>query len=365
MSATSAPLRFFDTEQLSRGVLFTDVSAVQRDRGHFQATLDHRMLEDWSLQYVSFERGASICAGSAAPDRHSFVVPIRIGAGCRLLGQELTPGGIAVYAPGGEHADVSSAGLFECVLTAPPDLLDQAERLGLEVALPRAGSTVLSAPIVELSELQRFLERIAAASPGEEGGAEAAGAVTGMLETMLLHLVMRRPVTRRSGRRRISREAILRRLDDLLEDPEQEALRPSDLVRAAGISYPTLHRVFLEWFGMGPTRYLLLKRLYLARRRLLSGGFASVSDVATSCGFWEFGRFSGRYKALFGEAPSRTLARGKGRTASGSASKAVPATGAGSARRARHDAGGAMPRDAASARPDAATGSLAAPRTGR
>jgi AraC-like DNA-binding protein len=56
---------------------------------------------------------------------------------------------------------------------------------------------------------------------------------------------------------------------------------------------------------------LLLRRMRLARQALGLGVLdaTTVTEIATRYGFWQFGRFAGEYKALFGESPSTTLAR--------------------------------------------------------
>jgi AraC-like DNA-binding protein len=64
-----------------------------------------------------------------------------------------------------------------------------------------------------------------------------------------------------------------------------------------------------EHLGMGPKRYLMLRHLHLARQALREAApdANTVTDIATRFGFWQLGRFSIKYRALFGEAPSATL----------------------------------------------------------
>ncbi len=79
----------------------------------------------------------------------------------------------------------------------------------------------------------------------------------------------------------------------------------------AGASDRTLRACCHEYLGMSPTRYLWLRRMHLARRGLRTADPAAttVTEVATSYGFQEFGRFSVAYRSLFGESPSAALRR--------------------------------------------------------
>jgi AraC-like DNA-binding protein len=73
----------------------------------------------------------------------------------------------------------------------------------------------------------------------------------------------------------------------------------------------TLRVGCMEHLGMGPIRYLWLRRMHMARRALIqtAPGITTVTEIATASGFWELGRFSVAYRALFGEGPSVTLRR--------------------------------------------------------
>jgi AraC-like DNA-binding protein len=60
---------------------------------------------------------------------------------------------------------------------------------------------------------------------------------------------------------------------------------------------------------MSPAKYLKRYRMTQARLDLLGADpvSATVTQIATSWGFWELGRFAGEYRRLFEESPSETL----------------------------------------------------------
>ncbi len=106
-------------------------------------------------------------------------------------------------------------------------------------------------------------------------------------------------------------ELITRRFRRVLEENSDQSLYIPEICKAIRVSDRTLRVCCQEHLGMGPKRYLLLRRLHLARRALREGSpcAATVTEIATRYGFWHFGRFAGQYNSLFGESPSATLHR--------------------------------------------------------
>jgi AraC family ethanolamine operon transcriptional activator len=101
---------------------------------------------------------------------------------------------------------------------------------------------------------------------------------------------------------------VVRRAEQYLQECGDPSVRIEDLCMAACTSLSRLERAFRETFGVGPRRYLTLRRLAAVRRELLRRGEqTSVTEVATRWGFFHLGRFSQDYKTLFGETPSQTL----------------------------------------------------------
>jgi AraC family ethanolamine operon transcriptional activator len=111
------------------------------------------------------------------------------------------------------------------------------------------------------------------------------------------------------GRPTIPREDVIQSCRALIDARAGEPLQVGQLAAASGVSERTLRQVFYDYYGIGPTRYLQLKQLNDAYRalRMADPEATRVGDVLTALGIWEFGRFSLRYRQLFGETPSETL----------------------------------------------------------
>jgi AraC-like DNA-binding protein len=116
---------------------------------------------------------------------------------------------------------------------------------------------------------------------------------------------------RNEGVPRGHRSAVARRFAAAVEASLDRPLLVLDLCRMVGITARTLNTLCQEQFGVSAQRFLALRRLHLTRRALLRSNRLSttVTEVATSYGIWELGRFAVAYKSLFGESPSTTLRR--------------------------------------------------------
>jgi AraC-like DNA-binding protein len=134
------------------------------------------------------------------------------------------------------------------------------------------------------------------------------------LEQALIHLMIRcltegaASGMTAGGRRH---DAIVARFEDFLEANSGTPLYLTEICAGIGVAERTLRAACEEHLGMGPIRYLSLRRMHLVRRALLRADplTATVTRLATDHGFWELGRFAVAYRALFDESPSESLRR--------------------------------------------------------
>jgi transcriptional regulator GlxA family with amidase domain len=116
-----------------------------------------------------------------------------------------------------------------------------------------------------------------------------------------------RPAARES--RRIPRQQLVARVLAFLRDNLGEPVTVASLSRMAGVSERTLRAAFHDVLGLSPKQYVITGRLRAVHAALSAADpeTTTVTDIAMEYGFFELGRFAGRYRHAFGEVPSRTL----------------------------------------------------------
>ena len=104
--------------------------------------------------------------------------------------------------------------------------------------------------------------------------------------------------------------AICRRAEEYLRESGMHVHSSLEVARACEVNVRTLHNALISVLGMSLGRYLMLRRLWLARRALSRAAPGDlVKSIALDYGFWHLGRFSRIYQQEFGELPSTTLER--------------------------------------------------------
>jgi AraC-like DNA-binding protein len=134
------------------------------------------------------------------------------------------------------------------------------------------------------------------------------------LEQQLIHLMIRCLTDGLPSRMTLCNQrhdTIVAKFEEYLEANPNKPLYLPEICAAIGAAERTLRVACEQHLGMGPIRYLALRRMHLVRRALLRAApsTTTVTRIATDYGFWELGRFSVNYRALFGETPSATLQR--------------------------------------------------------
>lgn len=104
----------------------------------------------------------------------------------------------------------------------------------------------------------------------------------------------------------------LRQAEEFMRSNGGDDILISDVARQLDTSVRSLQASFHKYRGISPYRYLEIVRLERARQRLLTiEPGEDVTTIALDCGLSHLGRFSGQYRARYGENPSVTARRSR------------------------------------------------------
>jgi len=92
---------------------------------------------------------------------------------------------------------------------------------------------------------------------------------------------------------------------DFLCDSWQDSISMEDLSTVTGRDRWSLSRDFRKFYGTSPSRFVILRKLDVARQRMLCG--ASLADAAASTGFADQAHMTRHFTQTFGMPPGRWL----------------------------------------------------------
>jgi len=308
----SRVLSFTDPFPYQAAIRAADVELFPTARGEFHAELTQITLNQLWMQRFD-EKLPQVYASRVRPGRRVIgFLTAEHQPGMQHCGIDVSPRDIIISNYDVMHHRTGGGCRFGAMSLTMDDW-DAACKgiVGHELSLPgkhivRPDTSLMS----RLVNLHAMVGHIAKTMPNMLELAEVARA----LEHELIHLMIRCLAEGESlgmtvgGRRH---DAIVARFEEFLEANPDQPLYLTEICAGIGVAERTLRNACEEHLGMGPIRYLALRRMHLVRRALLRAdpSTATVTRLATDHGFWELGRFSVAYRALFGESPSDSLRR--------------------------------------------------------
>jgi len=274
-------------------------------------------LERGFVQYVD-EPCAALTHGVVSRDVAGFGVALASAGGYRMNGHPVAGNVFAMFGPGAAHfASSSGPTRWAAVSFAPMDLGTAlgALRGGEPPTLGTVFRPVLAAPGAANAAVDLLFAALRRIEDDPAAFAEAHARAT--LERALLDAFARAVASAdpaaAQDRAKLPATRLVRQCEEYLESHLHLPVYIAELCTLTGASERTLRNAFHTVYGVGPTRYLVQRRLAMARRALRHAQPGdTVTAIATRNGLWDLGRFAADYRALYGEPPSATLRAARG-----------------------------------------------------
>jgi AraC-like DNA-binding protein len=309
----SSVRKFDDPDGFAASVRAGQMEATLIERGRFAAKIIQ--VDFHGLWMQRFSRTLpQLSRVNVTPGRAGFIFRTRPGPRMSWNGLEIGVHDFVRLRDGDEGTELTSGFSFNGAVSMPlEDLSSLASTMaGYDLSPPRETSriTAQSNAMRVFQGLHSEAGRLAETEPEILRNPTAA---RGLEQALLTALVtsLSGGETHRDRVAQRQHELVMRRFRRLLEENPGQPLYIPEICSAIGVSERTLQSCCQEHFGVGPKRYLQLRRLHLARRALrrASRREMTVTEVATTYGFWHFGHFAAEYWSVFGESPIATLSR--------------------------------------------------------
>jgi AraC-like DNA-binding protein len=253
---------------------------------------------------------------SLSPGRVSIFFPTG-GSPSIWAGHALRIGDIVFHSGGGRTHHRTTGDFKWGLLSLPPGQFVACGKAltGLEITLPSMGRVLRPSRIAAARLLRLHSKACHLAETRREiiEHPEVTRALEQEFLYALFNCLTADDVNDHLETRRHHASLMVRLEDELARNTDGQPTMP-ELCAAIGVPERTLRVCCTEFLGISPSRYLLLRRLNLARAALRRAdpATARVAEIARNYQFQQPGRFAVTYRRVFGEMPSTTLRRAAG-----------------------------------------------------
>lgn len=309
----SRVITFTDPLPFQAAILSADAEILRTNKSDFKAEIT-QVGADWLWTERFHVSSPQICRAICKPGRQSISFLTESNSSQLLhCGLTVSPGDIiidgdeVVHRTSGPHLDCASISL-------PTEELDSVAASCVGKQLTNELTPRILHPRPELMSRLLIIHKLLGQLASEAPEIIEVPEVFRALKNKLVHVMIRCLVDSThtelsTGGRRY--ELIIAKLEDFLAANPDRPIYLTEVCAGIGVAERTLRAACEEHLGIGPIRYLTLRRMHLVRRALLGAESknTNVTSIVTDHGFWELGRFSVAYRTLFGESPSETLRR--------------------------------------------------------
>jgi len=308
---------FEEADELARSIQGAQLRITPKERAPGAWALMPIALERGFVQFID-EPCAALTHGVISRDVAGFGVALANTGGYRMNGHPVSGNVFAMFGPGAAHfASSSGPTRWAAVSFAPMDLGTAlgALRGGEPPTLGTVFRPVLAAPGAANAAVDLLFAALTTieSDPSAFATANARASLERSLLDAFARAVTSADSTAVQDRAKLPATRLVRQCEEYLESHLHLPVYIAELCALTGASERTLRNAFHTVYGVGPTRYLVQRRLALARRALRHAQPGdTVTAIATRNGLWDLGRFAADYRALYGEPPSATLRAARG-----------------------------------------------------
>ena len=298
-----------------------DLRLVQLSAGKFSSRYSGIEIPGGYLSLEAIGRSTLHFSGSPPKGHTSIILPLKIGKAFQYRNRIVREADAIIVRQGQEAEFVIEDGLHFAAIYLTEEFNRTVRR---EVIGPIAAAQDLGLPSIMSGPRVAAIKRrisdlfcLEAAEPMSQVSVSGLRQAAEEIALQLLTAVWQQPAITPEppAQGADNKQSLASHARDIMEANGHRSLKLSDLSGRLGVSIRTLQYGFKDRYGISPAKYHSLLRLNGAYADLKRSdpSETSVTKVATSWGFYHFGRFSKTFQAQFGELPSQTLARKRAR----------------------------------------------------